>query len=167
MNVKATAKYIHMSPRKVRLVVDLVRGLGIEEARRQLMFSPKAAAKPVLKVLNSAVANAENNFSMDTTNFVVSEAFVNEGPTFHRFRPRAHGRAAAIRKRMSHITVEVGEVSEAGTTSKTSSVKEVEQVKEKLEKKPAKKTAKKKAVKKKAPAKKPAAKKTATKTKKK
>ncbi|RMD51782.1 50S ribosomal protein L22 [Candidatus Parcubacteria bacterium] len=108
MKVKATAKYIRMSPRKVRLVVDLVRGLPIEDAKKQLMFSRKAAAKPVLKVLNSAVANAENNFSLNTEDYIVAEAYVDQGPTIKRYRPRAHGRAALIRKRMSHITIVVG-----------------------------------------------------------
>ncbi len=107
MNVRATAKFIHMSPRKVRLVVDLVRGLPIVAAQRQLQFSAKAAAKPVLKVLNSAIANAQNNFNLDTTNFVVETAYVDEGPTMHRVMPRAQGRATPIRKRMSHITIEV------------------------------------------------------------
>ncbi len=108
MNVKATAKYVRMSPRKTRLVVDLVRGMGIEEARHQLMFSPKMAAKPVLKVLNSAVANAQNNNGLDTKDFIITAATVNDGPTFYRHRPRAHGRSAPIRKRMSHIMIEVG-----------------------------------------------------------
>ena len=108
MNVKATAKYVRMSPRKTRLVVDLVRGMSVAAARHQLQFSQKAAAKPVLKVLNSAVANAQNNNSLDTTDFIVTAAFVDEGPTFYRHRPRAQGRSAPIRKRMSHITIEVG-----------------------------------------------------------
>lgn len=108
MDTKVTAKYIHMSPRKVRLVVDLVRGLDIAKAQHQLTFSNKDAAKPVLKALNSAIANAQNNANADTTGYIVTEARVDEAPTFKRYRPRAHGRAAAIRKRMSHITVAIG-----------------------------------------------------------
>ena len=149
-----------MSPRKTRLVVDLVRGLSIADARAQLQFSKKAAAKPVLKVLNSAVANAENNHSQDTSAFFVTTAFVDEGPTIKRYRPRAHGRSAPIRKRMSHITIVVGPKDEPASEPK------------KEEKKPEAKKAAKPAVKKaKAPAakktaKKPAAKKAAPKSKK-
>lgn len=116
MNIKATAKYVRMSPRKTRLVVDLVRGMAIEEARHQLMFSPKMAAKPVLKVLNSAIANAQNNNGLDTTDFIITAATVDDGPTFYRYRPRAHGRSAPIRKRMSHIMIEVGPPSSAPAT---------------------------------------------------
>lgn len=109
MEAQARAKYIHMSPRKTRLVVDLVRGLPIDEARRQLLFSKKLAAKPTLKVLESAIANAKNNLGYDVKDFKVVTAFVDEGPTIHRYKPRAHGRAFAIRKRMSHITIAVGD----------------------------------------------------------
>lgn len=147
MQVQAKAKYIHMSPRKTRLVVDLVRGLPIEEARRQLLFSKKAAAKPVLKALNSAIANAENNFNQDTSKFKVVEAYVDEGPTFHRFRPRAHGRATPIRHRMSHIVIAVGD----GQAEKQSvERKEVKPKVKKTVKPAAKKVANKKVVKKKA-----------------
>lgn len=118
MQVKATAKFIHMSPRKTRLVVDLVRGLPIEDARRQLMFSKKAAAKPVLKTLNSAIANARNNFDIDTEKLFVSLASVNEGPTIKRFAPRARGTAATIRYRMSHITIGVDVKEEKGKAKK-------------------------------------------------
>lgn len=109
MNVYATAKFIRIAPRKTRLVVGLVRGLSITEARRQLMFSKKQAAKPVLKVLDSAIANAKNNFSLNTDNFVIVKAFVDEGPKFYRYTPKAHGRATPIRHRTSHITIELGE----------------------------------------------------------
>ena len=118
MNVQATAKYIHMSPRQTRLVVDLIRGLSIVEAQKQLQFSRKAAAEPVLKVLNSAIANAQNNFNLDTTGYTVVVASVSEGPTIHRFMPRAQGRAAAIRKRLSHITVAVGPKAKKGDVEK-------------------------------------------------
>lgn len=109
MEAQATAKYIHMSPRKTRLLVNLIRGLSIDEARRQLLFSKKLAAKPTLKVLNSAIANAKNNLGANVDDFKVVTAYVDEGPTIHRFKPRAHGRAFAIRKRMSHITIAVGD----------------------------------------------------------
>jgi len=108
MNVKATAKFIRIAPRKTRLVVDLVRGLPVEQARRQLMFLQKVAAESVLKVLNSAIANAQNNFDLDISDFVVTEAFVDGGPTIKRYQPRAHGRAGLVRKKMSHITIVVG-----------------------------------------------------------
>lgn len=114
MQVQAKAKFIRVAPRKSRLLVDLVRGRSIEDARRQLMMSPKLAAKPVLKVLNSAVANAQNNNNLDVSTLFVTQAFVDEGPTFYRYRPRAHGRSMPIRKRMSHITVMVGPKEEIG-----------------------------------------------------
>lgn len=117
MQVKATAKYIHMSPRKTRLVVDLIRGLSIGEARRQLLFSKKLAAKPILKTLNSAVANAVNNFGAEEEVLMIDQAFVNEGPIFHRYKPRAHGRATPIRKRMSHITIELTDGKDTQATS--------------------------------------------------
>jgi large subunit ribosomal protein L22 len=108
MQVKAHAKYIRMSPRKVRLVADLVRGLPIEQARHQLMFSPKLAAKPILKVLESAIANAKNNFSLESKDLSIMSIMIDEGPTIKRFMPRAQGRATPLRKRMSHIRIAVG-----------------------------------------------------------
>ncbi|MBT4857015.1 50S ribosomal protein L22 [Candidatus Uhrbacteria bacterium] len=138
MNVKATAKYIRVSPRKARLVVDLVRGMEVEMARHQLLFSKKNAAEPVLKALNSAMANAKNNNKLDTTGFVITAATVDDGPTFYRHRPRAHGRSAPIRKRMSHIMIEVGAPEGEG-------VKEVEKAEKPAEKKAAKKSVAKKA----------------------
>ncbi len=109
MKVQAKARFIRISPRKTRLLVNLIRGMEIEQARAQLKVSQKMAAVPVLKCLNSAIANAQNNFNQDVSNYKVVEAFVDEGPTIARFRPRAHGRAAAIRKRVSHITIAVGD----------------------------------------------------------
>ncbi len=108
MEAIAHAKHIRIAPRKTRLVVGLIRGLAISEARKQLVLSRKAAATPVLKALNSAVANAENNLKVDTTDFVVTRAFVNEGVKIKRFTPRAQGRATPIRLRSSHITIAVG-----------------------------------------------------------
>jgi large subunit ribosomal protein L22 len=92
---------------KTRRVVDMIRGLPAAEAQAILAFAPQAAAEPVGKVLASAVANAQNNFSLDPRTLYVSEAFVDEGPTMDRFRPRAQGRAYRIRKRTSHVTIVV------------------------------------------------------------
>ncbi|MGY3766323.1 50S ribosomal protein L22 [Vagococcus vulneris] len=108
-SAKATAKTVRTSPRKTRLVVDLIRGKNVSEAISTLKFSPNKAAGIVEKVLMSAIANAENNFDLDVENLVVSEVFVNEGPTMKRFRPRAKGSASPINKRTSHITVVVSE----------------------------------------------------------
>ncbi len=109
MNVRAQAKYIRQSPSKVRRVLDLVRGLPVDEARIVLDFTNRRAADPVKKVLNSAVANAEHNFALDADELHVSEAYADEGPTLKRWRPRARGRAAQIRKRTSHITIVVAD----------------------------------------------------------
>jgi large subunit ribosomal protein L22 len=105
MEVKAQARFIRVTPTKARRVIDLIRGLHVDEARRVLEFTPRAAALPVRKVLDSAVANAEHNHQLPADVLFVSRAFVDEGPTLKRFRPRALGRAYRIRKRTSHITV--------------------------------------------------------------
>jgi large subunit ribosomal protein L22 len=104
----ATAKYIRMSPTKARQVVDLIRGRHVEDARRVLRFTSRAASAPVAKVLESAVANAEHNAALPADELVVARAWVDEGPTLRRFRPRALGRATRIRKRTCHIAVVVG-----------------------------------------------------------
>jgi large subunit ribosomal protein L22 len=96
---------VRVSPSKARRVVNLIRGLPAREALTVLQFAPQAASEPVYKVLASAMANAENNERLDPDSLLVSEAYVDEGPTFKRFRPRAQGRAYRIRKRTSHITV--------------------------------------------------------------
>ena len=113
MEARATAKYVRVSPRKARLVVDQVRGKDIATAREILMFSERAVSEVVEKVLNSAVANAENNHGMRTNNLVVKTAYVNEGPTLKRIRPRAKGSASRINKRSCHITVIVSTREEA------------------------------------------------------
>ena len=113
MEAKATAKYVRVSPRKARLVVDQVRGKDIARAREILRFSERAISEVVEKVLNSAVANAENNHHMRSNNLVVKAAFVDEGPTLKRIRPRAKGSTSRIRKRTSHITVIVAPREEA------------------------------------------------------
>jgi large subunit ribosomal protein L22 len=109
MEAKAIAKYIRMSPQKVRLVVDLVRGKKVEEARQILLFTRKYAAGPVSKVLNSALANAKQNPNIDENILYVKEVLVDQGPSLKRWRARAQGRAASIKKRMSHITVVLDE----------------------------------------------------------
>ncbi len=107
METRATIKYIRTSPRKMRRVVDLIRGEHVEEARRILKFSPLGAARDVEKLLNSAVANAEQQPGIVPQNLVVGRAWVDDGPTLRRFRPRAYGRATKVRKRTSHVTVVV------------------------------------------------------------
>ena len=108
-SAKATAKTVRTSPRKARLVVDLIRGKSVADAISILKFTPNKAAGIIEKVLNSAIANAENNFGLEKANLVVSEAYANEGPTMKRFRPRAKGSASPINKRTAHITVAVAE----------------------------------------------------------
>ncbi|MFN7253265.1 MAG: 50S ribosomal protein L22 [Anaerobacillus sp.] len=112
MQAKAVAKQVRIAPRKVRLVVDLIRGKQVGEAVAILRHTPKAASPVVEKLLNSAIANAEHNYEMDVNNLVVSEVFVDEGVTLKRFRPRAMGRASRINKRSSHITIVVSEKKE-------------------------------------------------------
>ncbi len=107
VGARAVARYVRISPRKARRVVDLIRGLPAGEALALLRFAPQAASEPVGKVLASAVANAEHNERLETDTLFVSQAYVDEGPTLKRFRPRAQGRAYRIRKRTSHITVVV------------------------------------------------------------
>jgi large subunit ribosomal protein L22 len=103
----ASARFVRITPMKARRVVDMVRGLTVEEARPLLQFAPQAAAETVLKVLNSAVANAETTEGLATNDLVISVAQVDEGPTMKRWRPRAQGRATRINKRTSHITLVV------------------------------------------------------------
>ncbi|OIJ15455.1 50S ribosomal protein L22 [Anaerobacillus arseniciselenatis] len=112
MQAKAVAKQVRIAPRKVRLVVDLIRGKQVGEAIAILRHTPKTASPVVEKLLNSAIANAEHNYEMDVNNLVISEAFVDEGVTLKRFRPRAMGRASRINKRTSHITIVVSEKKE-------------------------------------------------------
>ena len=104
---RAVARYVRMSPTKVRRVIALVKGLPVNDALEVLRFAPQAAAVPLAKTIQSAAANAENNLSLDRDSLVVATAYADEGPTLKRIRPRAQGRAYRIRKRTSHITVEV------------------------------------------------------------
>ncbi|MEQ6376622.1 50S ribosomal protein L22 [Bacillaceae bacterium S4-13-58] len=112
MQAKSIARSVRIAPRKARLVVDLIRGKEVGEALAILRHTQRAASPIVEKVLKSAIANAEHNYEMDTDNLVVTEAYVNEGATLKRFRPRAMGRASQINKRTSHITLVVSEKKE-------------------------------------------------------
>ena len=109
----ARARFIRISPTKVRQVVDLIRDRHVDDARRVLRFSQRAAAAPVAKVLESAIANAEHNFSLPADELFVARAWVDEGPTLRRYRPRALGRATRINKRTCHISIVVGRAEEA------------------------------------------------------
>ena len=109
MEAKAHLKYARISPRKVQIVCDLIRGKDVRTAQGILMATPKAASELLLKLLKSAVANAENNFAMDPEKLYVSQVFANPGPILKRFMPRAQGRAYRINKRTSHITIVVAD----------------------------------------------------------
>jgi large subunit ribosomal protein L22 len=109
---KATARYVRMSPMKVRRVIDMIRGLPATDAQAIMKFDPHSASEPVGKLLDSAVANASHlahvrSQRLDTEDLIIIEAYVDEGPTLKRFQPRAQGRAYRIRKRTSHITIVV------------------------------------------------------------
>jgi large subunit ribosomal protein L22 len=110
MEARAVAKYLRLSPRKVRYSADLVRGKRAEDAVNILTYTPKVGAKAVSKVLQSALANARQNPSIDVDTLVVKTIFVNQGPTLKRFRPKPMGRAGRIRKRTCHVTVILTEV---------------------------------------------------------
>jgi large subunit ribosomal protein L22 len=105
VEAKAVAKYVRISPRKARLVVDLIRGRSAKESLAILKTLPNRPTEPIYKVLHAAMANAENNFEMDRDELYVAKVFIDEGPTMKRFRPRARGMASRIRKRTSHITI--------------------------------------------------------------
>ena len=111
--VKAVARWVRMSPRKARLVIEHIRGRSVPEARTVLAFTQRAAAREIEKVLSSAVANAEANHDLDGDELVVAAAYVDEGPAMKRWRPRARGRAARIRKPTCHITVKLTTVERA------------------------------------------------------
>jgi large subunit ribosomal protein L22 len=113
---RAVARHVRISATKARRMVNLVRGLPAQDALTVLKFAPQAASEPVYKVLASAIANAENNERLDPDSLLVAEAYVDEGPTLKRFRPRAQGRAYRIRKRTCHITITVESVATSGPT---------------------------------------------------
>jgi len=170
MEARAQARYVRVTPMKARRVIDLIRGMNADDAQAVLRFAPQAASEPVGKVLASAVANAANNHGMDTKDLTISEAFVDEGPTMKRIRPRAQGRAFKIRKRSSHITVIVSDgIAMPEVARPTKATKPTKSAEAPVVAKPAKveplevaeaPVAKKTAAKKAAPAKKAAAKKT-------
>jgi large subunit ribosomal protein L22 len=112
VEAKATVKYVRVSPPKARRAIDLVRGRQVEEARRILRFSPLGASRTIEKALDSAVANAEQQPGVVAQNLVIDRAWVDEGPTLKRWRPRAYGRATRIKKRTSHITLVVRSLGE-------------------------------------------------------
>ena len=151
MEARAQARYVRVTPQKARRVIDLIRGMNASDAQAVLAFAPQAASEPIGKVLASAVANAANNHAMDARTLVVSEAFVDEGPTMKRIRPRAQGRAYRIRKRSSHITVIVSDGQVAVPAAKVAAAKRAAKAVATEETAPAKPAAKK------APAKKAAA----------
>ncbi|MDQ3986454.1 MAG: 50S ribosomal protein L22 [Actinomycetota bacterium] len=175
----ARARFIRMSPTKARRVLDLIRGRHVDDARRVLRFAQQSAAQPIGKVLESAIANAEHNRELPSDELVVARAWVDEGPTLRRFRPRALGRATRIRKRTCHIAIVVGrseeimaqlaELREAEKSRKTSKRRAGEEEagtggrKKTAKKSTAKKTTAKKTTAKKTTAKKTSAKKTAAK----
>ena len=112
MQAKAMAKYVRISPRKVRQVVNLIRGKKVSDAFAILQFTPNGSTDDVVKVLKSAVANSGHNYNMNVDELIITEICVDQGPTLKRIKPRAMGRADQIRKRTSHITVVVGEKKE-------------------------------------------------------
>jgi large subunit ribosomal protein L22 len=117
----ARARYVRVSPTKARRIIDLVRGMPAQEALDVLKFAPQDVSEQLYKVVASAIANAEHNARLDPEQLFISEAFVDEGPTLKRFRPRAQGRAYRIRKRTSHITVVVEARPEAAPETQSAS----------------------------------------------
>ena len=123
MEARAQARYVRVTPMKARRVIDLIRGMNAADAQAVLKFAPQAASEPIGKVLDSAIANATNNHAMDARGLVISSAFVDEGPTMKRIRPRAQGRAYKIRKRSSHITLIVSDGIAAAPAPKVAAAK--------------------------------------------
>jgi large subunit ribosomal protein L22 len=150
----AVARFVRVTPMKARRVVDLVRGMGIDDALATLKFAPQAAAATVYKVVDSAAANAEGTEHLTRTDLVVVKAFVDEGPTLKRHRPRAQGRATRIDKRTSHITIVVGPKVDVEQPAKKADAKKADAKTDDAKKAPAKKATAKKAPAKKATAKK-------------
>jgi large subunit ribosomal protein L22 len=109
METRAVAKYVRISPRKIRLVMNQVRGKQVGEALNMLSFTPKRGARILKKLVNSAIANAEQNTGVDVDSLYIMQVYADEGPTLKRWRPRAQGRATSIRKRTSHLTVVLNE----------------------------------------------------------
>ena len=130
MEVKAKLSYLRIAPRKVRMVTVLIKGKKVEKAQAILSFTTKKAAQPVLKLLNSALASAINNFQMQGSNMYISKVLVNEGPKLKRWRARARGRAFAIQKKTSHITIVLEETEKAPRMKKKKAKKVVTPIKE-------------------------------------
>lgn len=114
MEIKASLKHLRMSPRKARLVLDVIRKMPVDKALEQLQFLNKLAAEPVKKLIESAIANAEHNFSLERSNLYIKEIKADGGLTLKRWMPRAHGRATTLRKRSCHISLVLGEIVESG-----------------------------------------------------
>lgn len=114
MDVIAKLRYFRVSPRKVRLVLDLIRGQHVLAAEQQLMNLPKVSSIPLVKLLKSAQANAEHNFKLDPNELFIKKAFADEGPKLKRYTPRAMGRATPVLKRMSHVTIVLAPIAEQG-----------------------------------------------------
>lgn len=129
MEVFAKARFIRMTPRKVRLVIDVIRGMDVTRAKAQLTFMKKDAAEPVLKLLESAVANAEHNFQLSRENLYVKAIMADGGPALKRWTPKAFGRAAPIKKRMSHISITLAEKVEGAKKGKKKDVKPAKEAK--------------------------------------
>ena len=127
MSVIAKLRYLKIAPRKVRLVADLIRGKIVEQARTILQFRVKKAAQPLLKLLNSAIANAKHNFQLEEKNLFISKITVDEGPRHKRWMPRARGMAAEIQKKTSHITLVLDEIVKK-PEKKIRKVKKIEKV---------------------------------------
>jgi len=130
MKVTARSNYLRIAPRKVRLVVNLIRGKNIEEAQAILSFTVKRAARPLLKLLNSAIANAKDGFQLDSSNLYIYKITVDEGPKLKRWRPRSRGRAFPIQKKTSHITIVLEEI-EPGKKTERKAEKKIEKKEEK------------------------------------
>ncbi|MCK4520610.1 50S ribosomal protein L22 [Candidatus Parcubacteria bacterium] len=132
MNITAKLRYLHIAPRKVRLMVDLIRGKSVEQAQRILNFTPNRSSEPLLKLLKSSIANAKDNLQLEEDNLYISKIFVDEGPKLKRWHAQSRGRAAEIQKKSSHISLELSEIKK----KKVKKVKKTEKkvVDEKIEK---------------------------------
>ena len=123
MEVRAHLRYLPIAPRKVRLVINLIRGMQVDRALDQLSVLPKASTQPITKLLKSAIANAENNFQLAHQDLMIKTIVANEGPKLKRYRPRAFGRAAEILKRMSHVTIVLEDKAKTTAPKKTKAAK--------------------------------------------
>jgi large subunit ribosomal protein L22 len=164
MEARAQARYVRVTPMKARRVIDLIRGMQAGDAQDVLRFAPQAASEPVGKVLASAIANATNNHGMQARDLVIAQAFVDEGPTLKRIRPRAQGRAYRVGKRTSHITVVVSDGVVIEQDVRPAKAKAATPPAPKTEEEPAEKSTAKKTTEKKSTAKKTSEKSTAKKT---